>query len=79
MSDTLDTDLTLKQKSRLDILTLVQNDNAAGKEAIEFIQDDPLKLELFKRQYELAQAETTVLSRTIKAVSLAKESLNLFN
>lgn len=71
--------LTDKQKSRLDIFELVQNDTTAAKEAIDFIQEDPLKLELFKRQYALAQSEQTVLARTIKAVEQAKQSLNLFN
>lgn len=72
------TELTQKQQLRLDILHLVQDDTAAAQDAITFIADDPLKLELFKRQYTLAQAEPTAVSRTTKAIQGVKDALPLF-
>lgn len=72
------TSLTSQQQIRLDILALVQNDTAAAAEAIQEIGDDPLKLELFKRQYALAQGEPTAVSRTTKAIQGMKEALALF-
>lgn len=72
------TDLTSQQQLRLDVLALVQYDTAAAKQAIAEIADDPLKLELFKRQYTLAQSEPTAVSRTTKALQGMKEALSLF-
>ncbi|AVE48218.1 DUF2560 family protein [Serratia marcescens] len=73
-------ELTDQQKLRLSILSLVQNDTAAAQEAIDYIADDSLKLELelFNRQYALAQAEQTPLTRTIKAIQGVKDALPLF-
>lgn len=71
-------ELTSQQNIRLKVLELVQNDTAAAKEAIEFVGDSPLNLELFKRNYTLAQAETTPVARTIKAIQGAKDALPLF-
>lgn len=71
-------ELTDQQKLRLSILSLVQNDTAAAREAIEYIADDSLKQELFNRQYALAQAEQTPLARTIKAIQGVKDALPLF-
>lgn len=71
-------ELTDQQKLRLNILSLVQNDTAAAQEAIDYIADDSLKLELFNRQYALAQAEQTPLTRTIKAIKGVKDALPLF-
>lgn len=73
-----ETTITAQQQIRLDILALVQNDTAAAAEAIEHIGDDPLKLELFKRQYTLAQTEPTPTSRTVKAIQGMKDALVLF-
>lgn len=56
----------------------MQNDTAAAQEAIDYIADDSLKLELFNRQYALAQAEQTPLTRTIKAIQGVKDALPLF-
>ncbi|HCJ9394978.1 TPA: DUF2560 family protein [Escherichia coli] len=72
------TSLTNQQQLRLEILQLVQSDTAAAQTAIEFIADDALKLELFKRQYTLAQSEPTAVSRTTKAIQGMKEALALF-
>lgn len=72
------TSLTPQQQIRLDILALVQNDTAAAADAIKEIGDDPLNLELFRRQYTLAQAETTPVARTTKAIRGMKEALSLF-
>lgn len=79
MSDlNLQTSLTDQQKLRLELLSLVQNDTAAAQDAIAEIGDDPLKFELFKRQYTLAQSEPTAVSRTTKAIQGMKEALALF-
>ncbi|MCK1966861.1 DUF2560 family protein [Franconibacter sp. IITDAS19] len=76
--ENLQSSLTPQQKLRLDILTLVQYDTAAAQEAISEIGDDPLKVELFKRQYALSQSEPTAVSRTTKALQGMKEALSLF-
>ena len=76
--DNTSSELTSQQKIRLQVLELVQNDTAAAKEAIEFVGDNPLNLELFKRNYTLSQAETTPVARTIKAIQSAKDALTLF-
>lgn len=76
--ETTSTELTSQQQIRLEVLQLVQNDTAAAKEAIEFVGDNPLNLELFKRNYTLAQAESTPVARTIKAIQGAKDALPLF-
>jgi len=83
MADTQETGggvggISASQKLRLDILEMVQYDTAAAKQAIAAIADDPLKLELFKRHYTLAQAEPTAVSRTTKALQGMKEALPLF-
>ncbi|MEM6162050.1 DUF2560 family protein [Erwinia sp. P6884] len=78
MGETIQTDLTQQQQLRLEVLHLVQNDTAAAQDAINFIADDALKLELFKRQYTLAQAEPTAVSRTTKAIQGVKDALPLF-
>ncbi|POU03618.1 hypothetical protein C3369_07310 [Escherichia sp. ESNIH1] len=70
--------ISASQRLRLDVLALVQYDTAAAKQAIAEIADDPLKLELFKRQYTLAQSEPTAVSRTTKALQGMKEALPLF-
>lgn len=70
--------ISAAQSIRLTVLELVQNDTAAAKEAIDFVGDNPLNLELFKRNYTLAQAETTPVARTIKAIQGAKDALPLF-
>lgn len=72
------TELTSQQQTRLTILDMLQNDTAAAQQAINFIGDDQLKLELFKRQYTLAQAEPTAVSRTTKAIQGVKDALPLF-
>lgn len=79
MSDgTTATELTPQQLIRLELLELVQNDTAAAKEAINFVGDIPLNLELFKRNYTLAQAESTPVARTLKAIQGANDALELF-
>ncbi|MGE4718786.1 DUF2560 family protein [Yersinia enterocolitica] len=66
------TGLTPIQASRLEILRLVMKDTAAAQKAIDFINDDPLKQELFKDQYALAANESGLVSRTEKASKSAK-------
>lgn len=73
------TGLTPTQASRLEILRLVMKDTAAAQKAIDFINDDPLKQELFKDQYALAANESGLVSRTEKAIKECQQALPLFD
>lgn len=71
--------ITSVQAGRLEILRLLMNDTAAAQKAIDWIADDPLKMELFKDQYHLVVKETGPVARTEKAIQECKEALHLFN
>ena len=47
--------------------------------AIEFVQDSPLKYQLFIQQYSRVTTESEVVARTIKAVQESTEALALFD
>jgi hypothetical protein len=49
------------------------------KEAILFVQDSPLKYQLFIQQYSRVTTESEVVAKTIKAVQEATEALALFD
>ncbi|HHR6050819.1 TPA: DUF2560 family protein [Providencia alcalifaciens] len=72
------TTITAQNQMRLEILRLVMSDTAAAQAAIEFVEDDELKYELFKDQWNRAGAECTPVSRVQKAVQECKEALLLF-
>ncbi|MEY0982107.1 DUF2560 family protein [Providencia alcalifaciens] len=71
-------EITPINQMRLEIKRLVGNDNAAAQAAIEFIQDDQLKLELFQDAYNHCQTETQFVARAQKAAREAQEALDLF-
>ncbi|MDG4696401.1 DUF2560 family protein [Providencia sp. CRE-3FA-0001] len=72
------TTITAQQNMRLEILRHVMNDTAAAQAAIDFIQDDELKFELFKDQWKHAGSECSSVSRAQKAVQMCKEAELLF-
>ncbi|NLU17962.1 Protein of uncharacterised function (DUF2560) [Serratia quinivorans] len=77
MSETKE--ITQAQSIRLKLLTLVSYDTAAAASAIKFVDDDPVKAELFEKQYNrFAMDYSDVISRTAKAVQESKEALMLF-
>jgi len=70
-----DTELTTVQKNQLTLLSSLNYDTAALKEAKEFIQDDPFKHQLFLQQYNRVFSESDNVARTIKAVQESVEAL----
>lgn len=77
MSETKE--ITQAQSIRLKLLSLVGYDTAAAAEAIKFVDDDPVKTELFDMQFNrFAMDYSDVISRTAKAVRESKEALMLF-
>jgi len=78
------TQLTQEQSVRLSVLRLVKNDAAAARSAIDFIGDNPLKLELFSDRYkeeELNQNNGYPVDRVsavTRAIDKAKHDLHLF-
>jgi hypothetical protein len=73
-----DIELTQAQQIRINLLVTLNYDTAATSEAIAFVQDDPLKYQLFVQQYSRVTTESEVVARTIKAVKESQESLALF-
>ncbi|STU00367.1 Protein of uncharacterised function (DUF2560) [Klebsiella quasipneumoniae] len=65
------------QQNRL--LSTLNYDTAAAAKAIEFVQDSPLKYQLFIQQYSRVTTESEVVARTIKAVQESTEALALFD
>ncbi len=73
------TELTQSQQLRIDLLAALNYDTAATAKAIEFVQDDPLKYQLFTNQYNRVFSETEPVAKTIKAIQEATEALALFD
>ena len=72
-------EITDAQQIRLNLLSTLNYDTAAAKVAVEFVQDDPLKYQLFIQQYSRVTSETEVVAKTMKAVQEATEALPLFD
>lgn len=72
------TELTASQKLRIDLLAALNLDTAAAAKAIEFVQDDPLKYQLFIQQYNRVYTESEPVAKAIKAIQEATEALVLF-
>ncbi|HEJ8504265.1 TPA: DUF2560 family protein [Klebsiella oxytoca] len=72
-------EVTDAQQIRLNLLSATNYDTAAAKVAVEFVQDDPLKYQLFIQQYSRVTSETEVVAKTMKAVQEATEALPLFD
>ena len=76
-------ELTDKEKIRLAIYKLVGADKAAAEKAIEFVNDDPLRYEVFTDRYgrvttEYEYQQNGPVAKVIKACSEAEDILLLF-
>lgn len=69
-------EITDAQQIRLNLLSTLNYDTAAAKVAVEFVQDSPLKYQLFIQQYSRVTSETEVVAKTMKAVQEATEALS---
>ncbi|EPA1860219.1 DUF2560 family protein [Klebsiella michiganensis] len=72
-------EITDAQQIRLNLLSTLNYDTAAAKVAVEFVQDDPLKYQLFIQQYSRVTTETEPVAKAMKAVQEATEALPLFD
>lgn len=72
-------EITAEEQIRLNLLSTLNYDTAAAKEAIVFVQDSQLKYQLFIQQYSRVTTESEVVARTIKAVQESTEALAIFN
>ncbi|HIH9744174.1 DUF2560 family protein [Klebsiella variicola] len=72
-------EITAAEQTRLNLLSTLNYDTAAAAKAIAFVQDSPLKYQLFIQQYSRVTTETEVVAKTIKAVQEATEALALFD
>ncbi|AXS17133.1 TPA: DUF2560 family protein [Klebsiella pneumoniae] len=72
-------EITPAEQIRLNLLSTLNYDTAAAKEAIAFVQDSQLKYQLFIQQYSRVTTESEVVARTIKAVQESTEALTLFD
>ncbi|WP_436924686.1 DUF2560 family protein [Klebsiella pneumoniae] len=72
-------EITPAEQIRLNLLSTLNYDTAATATAIEFVQDSPLKYQLFIQQYSRVTTESEVVARTIKAVQESTEALALFD
>ncbi|HHL0202600.1 TPA: DUF2560 family protein [Raoultella ornithinolytica] len=72
-------EITDAQQIRLNLLSTLNYDTAAAKEAIAFVQDSQLKYQSFIQQYNRVVTESEVVAKTIKAIQEATEALMLFD
>lgn len=72
-------EITSAEQIRLNLLSALNYDTAAAKEAIEFVQDSPLKYQLFIQQHSRVFTESEPVAKAIKAVQEATEALELFD
>lgn len=74
-----ETTITTEQSNQLELLQTLNYNNAAVKEAVEFIQNDPFKHRLFVQQYTRLlngmAFESDVVARAITAVQASVEAL----
>lgn len=71
-------ELTEEDQIRMNRLSALNYDTAATEKAVTFVQDDPLKYQLFTAHLNRVNTETEYVAKTIKAVKLAEEALPLF-
>jgi len=71
-------DLTEADQIRMNLLAALNYDTAATEKAVAFVQDDPLRYQLFTAHLNRVNTETEYVAKTIKAVKLAEEALPLF-
>ncbi|UXE39616.1 DUF2560 family protein [Raoultella ornithinolytica] len=72
-------DITEAEQIRLNLLSTLNYDIAAAKEAIAFVQDSQLKYQLFIQQFNRVVTESEIVAKTIKAIQEATEALVLFD
>ncbi|MFM4571261.1 DUF2560 family protein [Klebsiella pneumoniae subsp. ozaenae] len=72
-------EITPAEQIRLNLFSTLNYDTAAAKEAIAFVQDSPLKYQLFIQQYSRVFTESEPVAKAIKAVQEATEALALFD
>ncbi|MBL0787777.1 DUF2560 family protein [Klebsiella michiganensis] len=72
-------EITAAEQIRLNLLSVLNYDTAAAKEAIAFVQDSQLKYQIFIQQYNRVVTESEVVAKTIKAIQEATEALMLFD
>ncbi len=77
MTDTAE--VTPAQAIRLNLLAQVNFDTAAAQLAIDFVEDSPLRNEIFLQQLARTRTETDIVAKTIKSIQDSKEALALFN
>ncbi|MEY7329853.1 DUF2560 family protein [Klebsiella pneumoniae] len=56
--------MTPAEQIRLNLLSTLNYDTAAAAKAIEFVQDSPLKYQLFIQQYNRVTTESEVVAHT---------------
>ena len=71
-------EITAAEQIRLNLLSTLNYDTAAAKEAIAFVQDNKLKYQIFIQQFDRVVTESEVVAKTIKAIQEATEALALF-
>lgn len=67
------------QQIRMNLLAMLGYDTAAAKEAIQFVQDDDLKYQMFVQQYNRVTTENTYVAKAMKAIQESTEALTLFD
>lgn len=72
-------EITSAQQIRMNLLAMLGYDTAAAKEAIQFVQDDDLKYQMFVQQYNRVTTENTYVAKAMKAIQESTEALTLFN
>ncbi|EIX9517004.1 DUF2560 family protein [Klebsiella pneumoniae] len=72
-------EITSSQQIRMNLLAMLGYDTAAAKEAIQFVQDDDLKYQMFVQQYNRVTTENTYVAKAMKAIQESTEALTLFD
>ncbi|SWN03451.1 DUF2560 family protein [Klebsiella pneumoniae] len=72
-------EITSAQQIRMNLLAMLGYDTAAAKEAIQFVQDDDLKYQMFVQQYNRVTSENTNVAKAMKAIQESTEALTLFD
>ena len=74
-------EITNEQTNQLQLIQTLNYNNAAVKEAVKFIQNDPFKHKLFVQQYTRLLSngypESDVVARAITAVQESVEALSV--
>ncbi|CAM6869906.1 DUF2560 family protein [Klebsiella pneumoniae] len=72
-------EITSAQQIRMNLLAMLGYGTAAAKEAIQFVQDDDLKYQMFVQQYNRVTTENTYVAKAMKAIQESTEALTLFD